>query len=192
VKPVRSAVLGATVAAAVLAPTAAQAKSYTHVDGSGDVFSAPYKSTAFTAAPDRQVGDVIGSTIRHKSRAIVMQLRYVDLQADSEYNAHLFVIRTPSMRRLVTLVGTAAFPNGRAQMTKPNGKKVTCHIAHRIDYTANTATVVVPRACVGKPRWVKVGMAGMSFTGFTASDTMWVDDALSAGSTGVFSPRVYR
>ena len=53
---------------------------------------------------------------------------------------------TPSMRRVVTLVGNAVFPSGRVRMTKPNRprKAISCRIPHRIDYTAKTATVAVP------------------------------------------------
>ena len=191
-KLVRSAVLAATVVAAVAAPTAAEAKTYRHVDATGDVFSAPYKSNAFTPAPDRVVGDVIGSTVTHKRHTLVMQLRYRDLELGSEINGHVFVVRTPTMRRIVTLVAANAFPNGGVRVTKPNDAVVTCRVPHRIDYTANTATVVVPRSCLGNPKWVKVAMAGASFTGFTSTSTMWIDDALSSGTHTVFSPRVYR
>ena len=189
-KLVRSAVVAATVAAAVLAPTAAEARSWSHVDATGDVFTAPYNSTSFTPAPDRVVGDVVASSIRHKRRTVVMQLQYRDLELGSEINAHVFVVRTPTMRRIVTLVAASSFPNGRVRVTKPNKKKVTCRVPHRIDYTLNTATVVVPRSCLGNPRWVKVGMGGASFTGFQSTDTMWFDDALSSGTSGLFSPAV--
>jgi hypothetical protein len=192
VKLVRSVVLVATVAAAVLAPTAAEARSWSHVDASGDVYSGTYGSDSFAAAPDRSVGDVIGSTVRHKRRAIVMQLRYVDLEPGSEVNGHVFLVQTPTMRRVVTLVATSSFPNGRVRVTKPNDKAVKCRVPHKIDYTQNTATVVVPRSCLGRPRWIKVGMVGASFTGFHTGDPMWVDDALSSGTNGVFSPRIYR
>ena len=191
-KPVRSAALVAAVAAIVLAPTAAQAKSWSHDDTTGDVFSAPYNSESFTPAPDRVVGDVTGSTIRHKRHTIVMQLQYRDLEVGSEFDGHVFAVQTPTMRRVVTLVAASAFPNGRVRVTKPNNKAVTCRVPHKIDYTLNTATVVVPRSCLGNPRWVRVSMAGAEFTGFRASDTMWVDDALSSGTTGTFSPRIRR
>lgn len=193
-KLTRSVALALTTAVAVLVPTAAQANSWNHADGTGDVYTAPYNTTALTPAPTRTVGDVVGSTIRHKRSAVVLQLRYLDLQPSSEFNSHVFVIRTPSMRRVVTLVGNSAFPGGRVRMTAPNRprKAIACRIAHRIDYTAKSATVVVPRSCLGKPRWVQVAMAGVSFTGFTGSDTMWVDDALSNGTSGIYSPRVFR
>ena len=191
-KPIRSAALVAATVVAVLAPSAAQAKSWSHADATGDVFSAPYKSNAFTPAPDRVVGDVIGSSIRHKRSAVVMQLQYRDLELGSEINGHIFLVKTPTMRRLVTLAAASAFPNGRIEVRKPSGKKVSCRVPHRIDYTANTATVVVPRSCLGKPKWVKVAMAGASFTGFTSTSTMWIDDALSTGTSTVYSPRVYR
>ena len=193
-KLIRSSALALATVVAVLVPTAAEATPWTHPAATGEVSTAPATSTAPTPAPTRTVGDVVGSTIRHKRRAVVLQLLYLDLQANSEFNTHVFVIRTPSMRRVVTLVGNATFPGGRVRMTKPTRPKkaIACRIAHRIDYTAKTATVVVPRSCLGKPRWVQVAMVGMSFTGFTSSDTMWIDDALSNGTSGIYSPRIFR
>jgi hypothetical protein len=192
VKLVRSAALVAATTVAVLAPSAAQAKSWSHADATGDVFSRTGNSGAFAPAPGRATGDVVSSTIRHKRNVVLIQLRYNDLEPNSEINGHFFAIKTSKMRRDVTLVAAGSFPSGQVQMTKPSGKKVRCHVGRRIDYTANTATVIVPRSCLGKPKWVKVGMAGLSFTGFGATDTQYVDDALSSGATGAYSPRVYR
>jgi hypothetical protein len=192
VKLSRTLVAVAVGAVVPLIPMAAQANTYSHTDGTGDVYSTVSGSGSFTPAPDRTVGDVVGSTVKHKRHAVVLQLRYVDLEVGSEINAHYFAIRTNTMRRDVTLVAAGTFPNGRAEMTKPNRKRVTCRIPHKIDYTLNTATVVVPRSCLGNPRWVKVRMAGLSFTGLGPNDTTWVDDALSAGTSGAFSPRVFR
>lgn len=191
-KLVRSVVLGVTVAAAVLAPTAAEAKSYRHVDATGDMFSTTSSTKTFTPAPDRIVGDIVSTTIRHKSRNVVIQVQYRDLVANSEIDAHYFVIRTSKMRRDVSLVSAGSFPAGRVQMTKANGTKVSCHVGRRIDYSLNTATVVVPRSCLGRPRWVKVGMAAAELTGLGSTDPQYVDDAFSTGTAGRYSPRVYR
>lgn len=188
----RYAVVVATAALLPFVPSAAQADKYTHTDATNDVFSTTGTSGTLTPAPDRATGDVISSLIKHKRRTVILQLRYNDLVAGGDMNVHYFVIRTSTMRRNVALVAAGAFPGGRVQMTKPNGKNVNCRVRHSIDYTLNTATVVVPRSCLGFPKWVKVGMAGLDLTGLAATDTEYVDDALSAGSQGVYSPRVYR
>lgn len=191
-KLLRSAVLMTAALAVPLVPTAAHADKYTHADGAGDVYSSVGQSGTYTPAPDRVIGDVLSSTIQHKRRNVVMRLQYRDLVNDSEYDAHVYLIHTSKMNRVVNLYASNLVPGGRAVMTKPNGKRVSCHIGRKIDYDLNTATVVVPRSCLGEPRWVKVAMGGVMFTGAGATDTTWLDDALSAGTSGVFSPRVRR
>jgi len=97
------------------------------------------------------------------------------------------------MTRIVRLYANSSNPGGRAFFYKGNGKKTSCHVRRHIDYTYNTATVVVPRSCLGKPRWVKVAMGSVLFTGNTATDTTWIDDAMSTGTDGtaVFGPKVF-
>jgi hypothetical protein len=194
-KLVRSTILVAAAAVATLVPTAAHADRYVFADAAGDVVSGVGDSTTYTPAPDRTVGDIVSSTVIHKRRNVVLSLQYRDLAADTEDDAHVFFIRTNRMRRNVTLYATGDLPGGRAVMTRPNGTKVRCHVARRIDYNLNTATVVVPRSCLGKPRWVKVGMGGVMFTGISPTDTSYLDDARTNGvvhSALVYGPRVFR
>lgn len=191
-KLVRSLVAVAT-AALVLVPSAAHADTYRHTDATGDVAANVGQSDSYTPAPDRVVGDVVASTIKHKKRTVILQLAYRDLVNDAEYDEHVFFVRTNKMTRTVRLFASSSNPGGRAIMFKGR-KKVSCHVRRHIDYTLNTAAVVIPRSCLGQPRWVKVGMGGVMFTGFTASDTTWVDDAMSTGTDGtaMWSPKVFR
>jgi hypothetical protein len=78
-------------------------------------------------------------------------------------------------------------------MTNSKDKKVSCHVTRKVDYTANTATVWVPRSCLGRPRWVKVGMAVASSASPEFSPAH-VDDARANGDFAdpTWSPRVYR
>jgi hypothetical protein len=191
---VRSAVLVAAATAVALAPTAAHANKYRHTDAVGDVYSVVGEAGPYTAAPDRVVGDVVSNTVIHKKRAVVLQLAYRDLVNDAEIDSHVFFIRTSKMTRTVRLYASDANPGGQAVFLKGNGKKVRCHVRRHIDYTYNTAQVVVPRSCLDNPRWVKVAMGGVMFTGTSATDTTWIDDAMSTGTDGtaVFGPKVRR
>jgi hypothetical protein len=196
-KFVRSALVAATAAVVTLAPTAAHAKRYSHVDAPGDVLSGPVTSTGnpTTLEAARTNGDVVSSSVAHKSRKVVMRMQFRDIAWDSEVNAYLFKLRTGSMTRYVTVYASDGFRGGRAQMTKTNGKRVSCHLRRSIDYTANNVTVSVPRSCLGKPRWVKVGMGSLFFTGFGTGDTEYVDDALRTGPLGsdpALGPKVRR
>lgn len=193
---VRSAML-VTTAAIVLAPTAAHADRYTHADSTEDVLSGPVSSDSNPATPeaDRTNGDVISSRVIHKDRRVILRMRYRDLAGNDEINSHLFVIRTSKMKRYVSLVAGAGFRGGKVVVSRPNGKRVKCGVKRKIDYTANTATVKVPRSCLDNPRWVKVGMASVFYTGFDAEDTVYVDDARTNGTLGAgpaLSPKVRR
>jgi hypothetical protein len=191
----RSALVVAAAAAMALAPTAANANTYRHTDAVGDVYANVGEVDTYAPAPDRAIGDVVSNTIKHKKRAVLLKLAYRDLANNGEINTHVFFIRTNNMVRTVRLYATSANPGGKAVMTKGNhDKKVRCHVRRHIDYTLNTAQVVVPRSCLGNPRWVKVGMGAVLFSGTTPADTTWIDDAMSTGTDGtaVWSPKVRR
>jgi hypothetical protein len=194
---VRSAILLTAAALVPLMPTAAHADRYTHIDAIGDVLSGPATSTSNPSTPEseRANGDITASKVIHKARKVIMRMKYRDIAWNDEVNAHLFVVRTSKMKRYVQLVAGDGFRGGKVVVTKPNGKRVKCRVKRNVDYTVNTATVKVPRSCLGYPRWVKVGMASVFYTGFKAADTLYVDDARTNGTLGsgpALSPKVRR
>ena len=194
-KLVRSALVVSAATLIPLVPTAAHADRYTYSDHTGDVVSFTGDSDTPTPAPDRVIGDIAASAVAHRSSNVTLRMRYRDLARTDETAAHLFVIRTSKMTREVTVVAAQGFYGGRVIMTKLSGKTVSCRITRKIDYVANTVTVTVPRSCLGRPHWVKVGMASVVFTGMGSSDTQYVDDARTNGTLGStvrFGPRVYR
>ena len=188
-KLTRTAVLAATVAA-VLVPTAAQAKTYTSTDAANDVVTVTLPSGATAPAADRTEGDIVGSQVRHKARAVVLTMHFQELTA-GQTALHWYGVRTSKMTRIVLLRAGLGQEGGRARLFKPNGDAVKCHVGHSIDYTANTATVRVPRSCLGKPRWVKAAMQEASPA--ATANQVYVDDAQSNGGfLPVFGPRVRR
>src|SRR4051794_1372583 len=193
-KFVRSAVVVAA-AAVALVPTAAQANTYTHGDAAGDVVSFTGGATTATPQPDRANGDVVASMVKHNRKLVIARMTYRDLANSDGFNGHLFAIKTNKMRRDVTVVSAAGI-GPQVVVTKPNGKKVSCRGRPTLDYTRHTVTVKVPRSCLGKPKWVKVGMASVFMTGLSATDTQYVDDAQLSGGvsprTLTFSPKVFR
>ena len=190
----RSLVAVAVAAVVPLLPAAAYADRHTVTDAAGDVASTVGQSDTYTPAPDRVEGDIVSSTVKHGARKVVMTLRYRDLSTSTEVDEHVFFVHTSKMTRVVRLFANASNPGGKAVLTKAHGKKVRCHVGRRIDYNLNTATVMVPRSCLGQPRWVKVGMGSVLFSDAGPSGQVWIDDALSTGTDGnaVFSPKVFR
>lgn len=188
-KLIRSAVLGVTVAAAVLAPTAAQAKSDTSTDTPNDVVLVTMPGGSATPAPARREGDILGTTVQHKARAVVLTMRLQEL-TPGQTALHWFGIKTGKMTRVVIMQSDAGHPGGRARLFKLNGKTVRCRVPHVVDYTANTVTVKVSRSCLGKPRWVKVAMQEATPV---SDNQVYVDDSHSNGGfLPVYGKRVRR
>ena len=193
-KIVRSAVLVAAAAIVALAPTAAHADNYSHTDPVGDATSyTTATDTTGTPAPDRVEGDVAWNKVRHGARAVTLTMRYRELTTADE-KLHAYAIHTSKMTRYVYLYAGAGHWGGRVAMTNAHDKHVRCHVTRNIDYTANTATVRIPRSCLGRPRWVKTAMFVGAFPSPTAQFPMYVDDANSNGTfeNPRWSPRVYR
>jgi hypothetical protein len=190
-KLVRSALMVSAVALVSLMPTAAHADKYVHTDATGDVVSFS-TGASDAAAPEQVNGDVVRSSVRHRARKVVLTMRYRDLNG-SGYTVHFYAIHTSKMTRHVSLVTFPGHHSGKVVMTNKAGTPVHCRVTRNIDYTANTATVGIPRSCLGRPRWVKVGMA-MITSPTQKFSTGFADDAGTDGdfNSPAWSPRVYR
>jgi hypothetical protein len=195
VKLVRSALVVTAGALLPLLPVAAHANGYVSGDATDDVVSFPVSDGGRppeTPAAGRAQGDVIASSVAHRRRKVMMRLQYRELEPTGAAGGHLFVIRTRSTVRLVTVFTGPGYWDGKVVVENGAGRKVRCAVARQIDYVANTATVVMPRSCLGNPAWVRVGMAGLTFD---TLDSVFADDARAAGSVGknpVYGPRVRR
>lgn len=197
-KLLRSAVVVAA-AAAVLVPSAAHADADGHRDAVGDVRSVAYDSATgqvvespSTAEPAAKLGDIARIKVSHRSSSLTFVLRYRDLAKAGFRHVHEVVIVTPQYARYVDLVAGPGNWKGKAQMSRPNGKKVRCSIDRRIDYRDNVVTIEVPRSCVGNPKVVRVG--AVALVGYGAK--IFYDEAYSAGGefTDPFtlSPKIRR
>jgi hypothetical protein len=185
----RSAVLAAAALALPLIPTAAQANTYTYQDQPNDIVKVTMPAGTTEPAPERTQGDIVSSQVKHKARKVILTMRYQELTPD-QVSIHWYGIRTGKMARIAILHATPSHPAGKVRLFKPNGKPVTCQVGHSIDYTANTATVRVPRSCLGNPRWVKVAM--QEATPISQTE-IYVDDSRSTGGMlPLYGPRVFR
>jgi hypothetical protein len=176
-------------AAVVLAPAAAEANTYSYTDQTADVVQVTLPAGSTTPAPDRTQGDIVSSRVKHAAHKVVLTIRYQALDP-GQPAIHWYGIRTGKMARFAVIEATPAHPAGRVRLFKPNGKPVSCQVGHAIDYTAKTATVRVPRSCLGKPRWVKVAMQEAT----PVSETeLYIDDSRSnGGMLPLYGPRVFR
>lgn len=197
-KLLRSAVVLAAVAV-VLVPSAAHADADSHRDAVGDVRSVAYDpdtdqvvESPSTAEPAAKLGDMTKIKVSHTSSSLTFVLRYRDLAKAGFSHVHEVVIVTPTTARYVDVVAGPGGWKGKAQMSKPNRKKVACAIDRRIDYGDNVVTIKVPRSCVGNPKVVKVG--AVAIIGYGSK--LFYDEAYSAGGefTDPFtlSPKIRR
>jgi hypothetical protein len=188
----RSALVVSAVTLVSLAPTAAHADKKVVIDASHDVVK--YAQTGQTVQPTRAEGDIVRSVVRHKAKRVVMKLYFGELTPAGIGAFNVFTIKTRTMTRTVALQTIPGYWDGRTFFYKGvAGNAANClGIHHKMDYTANTATVSVPRRCLHKPKWVKVAMQHNDSP--TSYDT-YMDDALTTGrmvTYPVYGPKVHR
>ncbi len=189
----RSGALALLTTMAVLVPSAAVADSYVHSDPAGDVRRfATHTATTSTAAPDRDEGDVLSSSVAHGKKRVTMAMRAEELPSTGDGVSYLFRIGTKhKVRRLFIETGPGRW-QGAKFFTKDNNKQTKCRgIRWSINYTTDVIVTSVPRRCLGKPKWVRVGMVLIAFEEPADFD----DDAATTapyGSVPRWGPRVYR
>jgi hypothetical protein len=174
VRPVLAVLLGVVLAAP---PGAASAEVLVHRDAPGDVARSPVGAAVFTPAPTQVDGDIVYSRVAHARRAIWIQVRYRDLQMAGNGNFHVVAIKTRWRLRTIEVDAFPGHWEGRESMTDALGQAVACAVTHRIDYDRNRLVLRVPRSCLGKPRWVQVGIRS-TVAGVTDAFT---DDARTTG-----------
>lgn len=189
-KLTRSVALAVATAAAVLVPAAAQANSYTSTDTTNDVVVVTLPGGSTVPAADRAEGDIVSSQVKHKASAVILTMHFREL-TPGQTALHWYGIKTGKMTRIVLFQTDAAHPSGRAALFKPNSKRVSCRVGFAVDFTANSASVKVPRSCLGMPKWVRVAMQEAAPA--TASGQAYVDDSRNNGGfLPVYGPRVRR
>lgn len=82
----------------------------------------------------------------------------------------------------------------RHQLVNENFAEVKCpKLTHTISYDTEQVTLSVPRGCVGRPEWVRVGMANHMFRGETEADFQDItDNPHSVGAEGSLTRRLYQ
>lgn len=140
---------------------AAGARELVLRDGSGDMWRLGLSSSQATRAPHTRHGDVRRIAFRHGPRNIVVTARYAVLRRSGSYGA--FTVRLATKRHVYREVRVETSPGarrGELRVFGGRGRLVHCPRArHRIDYRRDTVRIVVPRACLGTPRYVHAAAA---------------------------------
>lgn len=205
------AALAAVIAAGALTTTTAvvaHAEAWTHTDPTGDVtaqvYREEYDELLYAPAPERLRGDIRSMRAAHNSTRLAVQFSMRDSVSDYRIN---YRILTPTTEYHLE---RARF-NGHSSVKLFNvtrSKEVACGgVNWNIDWTTAKVAVSVPRACLGYPRFVRVGVEVGERDLVPPPEyedepdwqdwfsRTWVDDALRTGFTGAstaVSPRIHR
>jgi hypothetical protein len=180
------------VAVALLAawsPGAAVAGRHNDHDALADMWSSPVGALSYTAAPHHVEGDILATRVIHAPRAVLIRIRLRELTPAGNGNFHRIAIKSDRRFRYLSLDALPDHWGGTAQMTGSAGRPVVCAVHHRIDYDRNEIHLKVPRSCLGKPAWVRVGVRST----VAGALKVYADDAHSAGVPGTIAlgPRVW-
>ena len=159
----RLATLALLLCAGVAAP--AHAAQTTVRDRTGDVQQSRVdEDSVFVLQSGIKEGDFVSTTFRHGPTNVVVTSRFRELARVGSY--HGFYLRLESGKRVYRDVTVETGPGawrGMRTVTDRQGHRVRCGVQHSIDYDRNVVRVVVPRACLGKPRLVR-GTAAAAWT----------------------------
>ena len=191
----RSSALALVTFMAVLIPSAATANSYVRPDAAKDVVKyATANSSSSTKVPDRTFGDVLSSSVGHGKRRVNMAMRADELTQTGDGATFLFRIGTKHKIRRLYIETSPGHWQGVGYFLRDtnSGDSLKCRgIGWSIDYGTDLVRASVPRKCLGKPKWVHVGMATATFE----DPAIFLDDAGTNGYIGdapKWGPRVYR
>lgn len=146
-------------------------------DPTGDVWSigsgeqAPWISAG--AVP---TADVVRAVVRHGRHKVVVRMRFSNLRRVEPQSYSAMIVS----RRHYGAVFVSAGPKrwmGRHRLVDGNFANVKCpRLSHRINYDTEWISIAVPRRCIGRPRWVKVGMSNFIFRGRTEAEFQEITD----------------
>jgi hypothetical protein len=147
------------------------------------VARSPVDSNAYVPAPTQVRGDIVGIRVSFTRRAVWIRFRLQDLATTGNGNFHLVGISSDRRDRSVEIDAFPGHWEGRAAVTGPRGQAVACAVPHRIDYERNRVALHVPRSCLGRATWVRVGVR----TTVAGSTSVYADDARAVG----YSPTLH-
>jgi hypothetical protein len=190
---VRSSLLAAVTAAAVLAPAAAYADAAVTSDPKGDVLVYSGDSETPTKDPSVTQGDIVSSAVDYGPRRVTLAVHFRDLAMSGDGFYSVFRIRTNEGRlREVDLFAGPGQWSGTTETVNARHDKVRCRgVRHNIYYTANLARISIPSRCLSRPRWVETAIGAVDIK----DPKFFVDDANTDGKVydePVWGTRVYR
>ncbi len=196
-------VLAGAAALIITGMSPASASIWRHDDAVGDVHSqtdiideetGEFIEGEFTIAPENTDTDVSRIRVSHRTHRISLRTTLRDITRRSGFL--VYDVRTDGRRYSVMqrLGKDRLFP--AFDLSRANGRRVKCAgLTRTVDRTTNRATVSIPRRCLGRPDWVRIGAGAAKIDITDTSVSVLVDDALRDAlvlDTLGLSPRIER
>jgi hypothetical protein len=124
-------------------------------DGPGDVWTRVSDQEEPTRA-DFPAADVTRVLVSHGPAAVRVRMRFDDLRRVG-IQRYVLEIGTP---RNVYFAHVVSAPRARRGTHRFDSSRTSgCRgMTHRINYVRNVVTTRIPRRCLGRPQWVRVGL----------------------------------
>jgi len=150
-----AAVVAAVLSVALTAGPGADAASTTVRDATGDLYSLTGQPPTKVSGPD---GDITSVTTRHGRRHVTITVRARHLSLDQ--TLLLAKVRTGPTGPAYFFSGTADIGMRVALMSKGQERLVVCPGIRMVFRPARSyVAAVIPRTCLGSPRWIRAGAA---------------------------------
>lgn len=179
-------------AAVLLAAAPGYAERWVRHDAVGDVAVTTADGQS-SVDPTIAEGDVVRVAVAHQRRSITVRMKLRAAPPRSGFSA-FYALRTPRGSfsiMAIRLPGMRYLDFTDNEVKNLEHAEVRCPAARiRVDRARATIELVVPRHCVGGPRWVRVGAFVGSFD--EATETGHGDQATGVDERRFLSPRVRR
>jgi hypothetical protein len=164
--PMRKTLISALAAGLiVLTAPAAHATTRDVTDPAGDVMTATLNSDGDVVKYNREggaEGDITFARIQHTATAVVVYLRYAQLSVPKQYASFQYDIVGNNGGDAVVEIDTRhGLPQGEA-FVEFTGRH--CGLSYHINYAGDSVSMRIPRACVNKARYVRLGHVSLSVT----------------------------
>jgi hypothetical protein len=126
-------------------------------DGSGDVWAIDLTGDepSDPTSADFPAADVTRAFVSHATYAVRIRMRFADLR---RVGAQFYQVQIGTPRNAYFIRVTSTPGARRGRHTFDGGRGACRRMTHRIDYANNVVSMRIPRRCLGRPRWVVVGL----------------------------------
>ena len=189
---------------ALLAPAAAYAEKAVTDDAVGDVVKANWEQRdlsepAMVPAPDEVSTDIVRTVVAHGARRLTLTVHFRDVARVNDQSTFAR-IRTSDRRAFDLGLDKERGSRATVSLGTPHGD-VDCQGLHgAIDRDGDLVAFSVPTACLGNPRWVRLGVGAIGVSWPPEGDDQMDFDLFAdiggrptfANEPPVLGPRVHR